>query len=83
MRIAVLLALAACGVGWAAPQPHTPVDPFELMKSLVGEWQADLAGYGRALLEFSSDLHPYPACRIAPRLRKLEKVTFARGCRPM
>jgi hypothetical protein len=41
MRIIVLLALAACGVAEA--------DPFEQMKALAGEWQADLPGYGQIL----------------------------------
>ena len=41
MRIFVLLALTACGVAQA--------DPFEQMKALAGEWQADLPGYGQIL----------------------------------
>jgi hypothetical protein len=49
MRTAVLLALAACGVSWAGPEPQAPADPFEQMTSLVGEWQADLAAYGQIL----------------------------------
>jgi hypothetical protein len=49
MRIAVLLALTACGVSWAGTEPHSPADAFEQMASLAGEWQADLPGYGQIL----------------------------------
>jgi len=41
MRIVVLLALTACGVAHA--------DPFEQMKALAGDWQADLPGFGQIL----------------------------------
>jgi len=47
MRIAVLLALTFCGVSLAGTESQPPPDPFEQMKSLAGEWQADLPGYGR------------------------------------
>ena len=47
MRIAVLLALSACRVSWAGTEPPAAADPFEQMKSLAGEWQADLPGYGQ------------------------------------
>ena len=49
MRTAVLLALTAGGVSWAGAESQTPADPFERMKSLAGEWQADLPGYGQIL----------------------------------
>jgi hypothetical protein len=49
MRIAVLLTLAACGVGAAQAAAQSPAEPFERMKALAGEWQADLAGYGQIL----------------------------------
>ena len=49
MRIALLLALTACGLSWAGTESQTPADPFEQMKSLAGEWQADLPGYGPIL----------------------------------
>jgi hypothetical protein len=49
MRIALSLALIACGVSWAGTDSQTPADPFEQMKSLAGEWQADLPGYGQIL----------------------------------
>jgi hypothetical protein len=49
MRIAVLLALSACGVSWAGTESQAPADPFEQMKSLAGEWQADLPGFGQIL----------------------------------
>ena len=48
MRIAVLLALTAFGLSWARAEAQT-ADPFEQMKSLAGEWQADLPGYGQIL----------------------------------
>ena len=44
MRIAVLLALTACGVSWARTKSLTPADAFERLKSLAGEWQASLPG---------------------------------------
>jgi hypothetical protein len=46
MRIA-LVVLTAWGVSWAEPPP--PADYFGQMTSLVGEWQADLPGYGQIL----------------------------------
>jgi hypothetical protein len=49
MRIAVLLALSACGACWAGTDAHTPPDSFEQMQALAGEWQADLPGYGQIL----------------------------------
>ena len=49
MRIRVLLALAVWAVSWAGPDPQTPADPFERLKALAGEWQADLPGYGQIL----------------------------------
>jgi hypothetical protein len=49
MRIAVLLALTASGLSWAGTESQTPADPFEQLKSLAGEWQADLPGYGQIL----------------------------------
>lgn len=49
-RIAKLVVLAACGASSAAGTgPQTPGDPWEQMKSLVGEWQAELPGYGQIL----------------------------------
>jgi hypothetical protein len=45
MRTVLLLALTVWGVSTAQP----PLDPLEQMKSLVGEWQADLPGYGQIL----------------------------------
>lgn len=48
MRIAVLLALT-CGLSWAGTESQTPADPFEQVKSLAGEWQADLPEYGQVL----------------------------------
>jgi len=41
MRILVLVAMTACAAAQA--------DPFEEMKALAGEWQADLPGYGQIL----------------------------------
>jgi len=49
MRIVVLLALTAGGVSWAGAEPAARSDAFEQMKSLAGEWQADLPGYGQIL----------------------------------
>ena len=49
MRIAVLVALTAYGLSWAGTESQTPADPFEQLKSLAGEWQADLPGYGQIL----------------------------------
>jgi hypothetical protein len=50
VRIAMLVALTACGVSWAAGnESQIPADPWERMKSLAGEWQADLPGYGQIL----------------------------------
>lgn len=49
MRMALLLALSACGGCWAGTDAQTPADPFEQMKALAGEWQADLPGYGQIL----------------------------------
>ena len=49
MRIAVLLALTAYGLSSTGAESQTPADPFEQMKSLAGEWQADLPGYGQIL----------------------------------
>ena len=46
MRIALLLALTVWSVSWAAPEPQAPADPLGQMKSLVGEWQAQLPGFG-------------------------------------
>jgi hypothetical protein len=48
MWIVVMLALIACGANRAGAESQ-PLDPFEQMKSLAGEWQADLPGYGRIL----------------------------------
>lgn len=46
MRTVILLmALAWCLVSVAAQSP--PEDPLERLKSLAGEWQADLPGYGK------------------------------------
>lgn len=47
MRIPLLLLLTACGVSSAGTASQTPADTFERMKSLAGEWQADLPGYGQ------------------------------------
>lgn len=48
MRIAILLAFSVCCVSRAATDSQpSPTDPFEQMKSLAGEWQADLPGYGK------------------------------------
>jgi len=47
MRTALLLALAAYGVSGAAVEPQVAGDPFGQMKSLAGEWQAELPGYGQ------------------------------------
>ena len=49
MRIPLLLLLTACGVSWAGTASQAPADTFERMKSLAGEWQADLPGYGQIL----------------------------------
>lgn len=49
MRIAVLLTATACGLSSTGTGSQTPADPFEQMKSLAGEWQADLPGYGQIL----------------------------------
>lgn len=49
MRIAVLLTATACGLSPTGTESQTPADPFEQMKSLAGEWQADLPGYGQIL----------------------------------
>jgi len=49
MRMPVLLALTLCGVSWAGTEPPPPADPFEQIKSLAGEWHADLPGYGQIL----------------------------------
>lgn len=49
MRIALLLALAAYGLSSTGTESQTPADAFERMKSLAGEWQADLPGYGPIL----------------------------------
>jgi hypothetical protein len=49
MRATVLVVLTAWGVAWAATEPPTDGDVFERMKSLAGEWQAELPGYGQIL----------------------------------
>jgi hypothetical protein len=49
MRIGVFLVLTACGVSWAGTESQTAADAFERMKSLAGEWQANLPGYGQIL----------------------------------
>ncbi len=49
MRIAVLVALTASGVSWAGTELRPAAGPLEQMKSLAGEWQADLPGYGQIL----------------------------------
>jgi hypothetical protein len=49
MRGTVLLALLAWGVSCAGSEPPAAADPFEQMKSLAGEWQAELPGYGPIL----------------------------------
>ena len=49
MRVFVLLALTACAAGWAPAEPAASADSFERMKSLAGDWQADLPGYGQIL----------------------------------
>jgi hypothetical protein len=46
MRIAIWLVLTASGVVSAVPASETPADPFEAMKALAGEWQAQLPGFG-------------------------------------
>jgi hypothetical protein len=46
MRIALGLVLMGCGVVSAGPEPQAPADPFERMKALAGEWQAQLPGFG-------------------------------------
>ena len=46
MRTAILFAtLVFCGS--AADSQPLPADPFEQLKSLAGEWQADLPGFGK------------------------------------
>jgi hypothetical protein len=49
MRIAMLLsALLSCAVcGAATPPQPSSADAFEYLKSLAGEWQAELPGFGR------------------------------------
>jgi hypothetical protein len=47
MRVFVLLALTTCAAGWARTEPAASADSFERMKSLAGEWQAELPGYGQ------------------------------------
>lgn len=49
MRIAMLLALIACGPPCSATESQSPGDPFEQMQALAGQWQADLPGYGQIL----------------------------------
>ena len=46
MRALLLLASLALGVAAGNPQ-STPQDTFDVLKSLAGDWEADLAGYGR------------------------------------
>jgi len=48
VRIAVLLALTASALSRAVAEAQT-ADPLQQMKSLAGEWQADLPGYGQIL----------------------------------
>ena len=47
MRVRMLVALTVCGVCWAEPPEPAPGDPFEQLKALAGEWQADLPGFGK------------------------------------
>ena len=47
MKRMVVLALTVWGVGWAAAPARTPPDALEGMRSLAGEWQADLPGFGQ------------------------------------
>jgi hypothetical protein len=48
MRIWILLAVLVCCVSWASTDSQPPAkDAFEQMKSHVGEWQADVLGYGQ------------------------------------
>jgi len=46
MRSAMWLLLTACGAVWAGTEPQAAADPFEQMKALAGEWQAQLPGFG-------------------------------------
>ena len=47
MRSAVLLVLLVAGVSWAGSGQQAAGDPFEQLKLLAGEWQAELPGYGQ------------------------------------
>jgi hypothetical protein len=46
MRALLLVASLALGVAAGNPE-STPEDPFDVLKSLAGDWEADLTGYGR------------------------------------
>lgn len=46
MRTAILLAALALNA-WAADVPPVPADTFERIKTLAGEWDADLPGFGK------------------------------------
>jgi hypothetical protein len=45
MRLGILILALGIGVGTAGSEPNT-ADPFEQLKALAGEWQADLPGFG-------------------------------------
>ena len=49
MRVFALVALTTCVAGLAPAEPAASADSFERMKSLAGDWQADLPGYGQIL----------------------------------
>jgi hypothetical protein len=48
MRMRMLLALLLSSLSWATADAQPPPgDAFEQMKSRVGEWEANIPGYGR------------------------------------
>jgi hypothetical protein len=46
-RTSLLLTCLACGIGAVSAQPLSPEDTFERLQALVGEWEADLPGFGK------------------------------------
>jgi hypothetical protein len=46
-RTSLLLSFLACGIGAVSAQPLNPQDTFERLQALVGNWEADLPGFGK------------------------------------
>jgi hypothetical protein len=47
MRTTIVVATLACCVGVSVAQTTAPAKAFDLLQSLVGEWEADLPGFGK------------------------------------